>query len=194
MSFVFKSVLRRLRRVERVIPKNWLPGADISGIVLHWTGGTNVANNLDRQHYNFLIEFTEDGGARIVRGRFKVTDQIPPLLRARYAAHTYMANSHRIGVGLCGMKGATEYPFNPGAYPIRQEQWDLACKAIAQMCLRYDLKVEERTVLTHAEVQDVLKIPQRQKWDITRLPFLMERGAFEIGEVMRKKVRSYARK
>jgi hypothetical protein len=62
--------------------------------------------------------------------------------------------------------------------------WNALAYVLAQLCKRYGIKVDRKTVLSHAEVQPTLKITQKGKWDIARLPFDTSiQGAIPIGEV-----------
>lgn len=169
-----------LRAATGGIPSAWLVPAKMDRIVFHWTAGRNMANAGDRQHYHVLIE----GDGTLIRGVNIALNAHP--LKAGYAAHTLNCNSGSIGVALCGMIGARERPFDPGAEPITQAQWDRLPVVMAALCAFYGIPVTPRTVLSHAEVQGTLGIRQRAKWDIARLPFdLGTIGANEIGNEMR---------
>lgn len=167
-----------------IIPSRYLPEARMARIIAHWTAGTNKASNIDRQHYHFILEGT---GALVV-GNHPVTDNA--LLRGNnYAAHTLNCNTGSIGIAVAAMFGATETPFDAGAYPLTETQWDVLIEAIAQLCIVYSIPVTPKTVLSHAEVQGNLGIRQRGKWDIARLSFLPEiKGAKAIGDLMRSQV------
>ena len=82
-----------------------------------------------------------------------------------YAAHTLKCNSEAIGIGVCCMANAQELPFKPGPCPMTPLQWDVMAQVAAQLAKRYGIKVSRTTVLGHGEVQDLLNIPQKQKWD-----------------------------
>jgi len=166
------------------IPAQWLPDAKISRIIVHWTAGGNKAGDVDRAHYHVLIE----GDGNLVRGVPTIDLNSEPRAKAGYAAHTLNCNTGSIGVSLCGMAGANEIPFRPGNSPLTKKQWDTLAQVIAQLCRRYGIAVEPKTVLTHAEVQKTLGIKQRGKWDIARLPFDSSViGAPAVGAQMREK-------
>ncbi|MBD8556920.1 N-acetylmuramoyl-L-alanine amidase [Rhizobium sp. CFBP 8762] len=150
----------------RVLPVEWLPAAQMKRIICHWTAGGHKATEFDRGHYHILIE--ADG--RVVRGTPSIDKNAAPV-KAGYAAHTLNCNSGSIGVSLCCMAGAVESPFNPGKAPMTKAQWDKLAVVVADLCQRYGIPVTPQTVLSHAEVQANLKIPQRGKWDFTRLAF-----------------------
>ena len=64
-------------------------------------------------------------------------------------------------------------------------------EVIATLARRYAIPVTPVTILTHAEVQSHLGIPQRNKWDIARLAFddaAITIGPRPVGELMRRTV------
>jgi len=92
---------------------------------------------------------------------------------------------------MCSMGGAVEAPFSAGKYPMPHEQWDAMTSAVADLCRRYSITVTDKTVLSHAEVQNNLGIAQRGKWDFTRLAFdPTVVGAKACGDKMRAEVRA----
>ena len=150
--------------------------------IIHWTGGTHKANDVDRSHYHFLIE----GDGKVVKGKFEPEANRSPLRAGKYAAHTLGVNTGSIGVSMCCMGGATESPFKPGKWPMTRAQWDRMIITVADLCRKYKIPVTASTVLTHAEVQANLGKPQKQKWDVTRLAFDPSRkGAKVIGDYLR---------
>lgn len=161
-----------------------LPKAKMKRVHFHWTAGGPKASAVDKMHYHFIVE--QDG--TIVLGDHPVTANEKIARGAPYAAHTRGANTGAIGIGLSGMAGATESPFNAGKYPITQKQFDAACQLAAVLCEFYSIEVGPKTTLTHAEVQKNLGIRQRSKWDYTRLPWSNIRGAAEIGKLVRAQI------
>ena len=154
-------------------------------IIVHWTGGGGRANAVDRQHYHRLVEY--DG--TIVAGTEEIADNVVTS-DGDYAAHTRNLNTDSIGIALCGMQGATEYPFDPGPSPLTDKQWRAACILISDLAREYSIPVTPQTVLTHAEVEPTLGVKQIGKWDITRLPFKPQIvGALPVGHHMRQMVR-----
>lgn len=155
-------------------------------IILHWTAGTHIASDEDREHYHFLIQ----GNGRVVDGKWAVEANESPV-KGRYAAHTLNCNTGSIGVSLCCMGGAKEKPFDAGKWPMTREQWERGIVLIADLCAKYKIPVTPQTVLTHAEVQTNLGKPQRGKWDITRLAFNPTVvGAKAVGDMLRREVQS----
>ncbi|WP_368904837.1 N-acetylmuramoyl-L-alanine amidase [Taklimakanibacter lacteus] len=154
-------------------------------VICHWTAGTHRAGESDRQAYHFLIE----GDGRLVRGVPSVAANSGRRLAAGYAAHTLNCNNGSIGVSLCCMEGAQQQPFRAGGYPMTRAQWETMVVVVAELCKRYRIKVTPRTVLSHAEVERVLHIEQKGKWDISRLAFDPSiSGAAPCGDRLRREV------
>lgn len=164
-----------------LIPADWMPAAKMERIICHWTAGAHKASDFDRQHYHILIE--DDG--KLVRGIPSIKLNEAPA-KAGYAAHTLNCNTGSIGVSLCCMGGAHEAPFDPGKYPMTAKQFETLSTVVAELCRRYGIKITDKTVLSHAEVQGNLGIQQRGKWDFTRLAFdLSVKGARACGDKLR---------
>ncbi|MGG5888596.1 N-acetylmuramoyl-L-alanine amidase [Falsiroseomonas sp. HC035] len=167
-----------------LIPKDWMPDARMERIHVHWTAGRHAANATDRKSYHILIE----GTGALVRGDRSIAANargsgLPP------ASHTLNANTGAIGVSMCCMHQAEEHPFAGGAAPLLKLQWDTMVAVVAQLARRYAIPVTRATILTHAEVHATLGIPQRNKWDITRLAFDPSVvGAHPVGDRMRLEV------
>jgi hypothetical protein len=169
----------------RVIPAGWMPAANIARIIGHWTAGNYSPTDFDKGHYHVLI----DGQGKAVRGKPSIALNGLPKAQSGYAAHTLNCNTGSIGISICAMAGAVESPFNAGKAPITSAQWAAFVLAIADLCERYKIAVTPKTVLTHAEVQANLGIKQRNKWDISRLPFdLKVVGAKAVGDKLRAEV------
>lgn len=163
--------------VPCIVPAEWMPTANMSGIVLHWTAGAYQPNHVDLRSYHILI----DGDGRLHRGKHSIKDNEYPI-RGAYAAHIAKKNSGRIGVSLCGMHGSRERPFEPGPYPITRKQWDTAVEVIRALAARYAIPVRPETIGTHAEYQS-------GKWDFTVLPFEPAvTGARTIGDRLRREI------
>ena len=171
-------------KADVVVPADWMPSAKMDRIICHWTAGTHKATEFDRGHYHILIE--ADGN--MVRGIPSIKLNEAPAKKG-YAAHTLNYNTGSIGVSLCCMGGSVEAPFMPGKYPMTKAQWDKLTSVVADLCRKYGIKVTDRTVLSHAEVQHNLNIPQKGKWDYTVLAFdLSVKGARACGDKLRAEV------
>lgn len=155
------------------------------GIVVHWTAGSNSVSQIDRDHYHFIV----DGAGNVVQGIHTVEDN-DNTSDGDYAAHTRGANTGRIGVGMAGMRGAIENPFESGPSPLTKPQWAAMIKLVQQLAEKYKIPVTPQTILTHAEVEKTLGIKQRGKWDITRIPFRPDLiGAKACGDFLRAEVK-----
>ena len=171
------------------LPVSWLPASDrMHRVIAHWTAGSHEASSTDLEHYHFVW----NGTGTVTKGDKPVTANESTDDNDGYAAHTKNCNSGSIGVSLACMAGAQEEPFDPGAYPMTQIQWDHMCRGIAQLCTFYKIPVTPETVLSHGEVEGTLCINQDGKWDFTRLPWALDiKGAHACGERLRNDVISF---
>lgn len=134
-------------------------------IHLHWTAGAYGVIDLERHHYNGIVDQT---GARYDgEWRFEAQARYQP---GRAASHTLNANTGAIGLAADAMAGARERPFDTGSAPLTWDQIAELCNWAAELSVAYDIPVSRYSILTHAEVQPTLGILQRAKWDITWLP------------------------
>lgn len=167
-----------------LVPTSWMPAGRLERIICHWTAGAHKASGLDRSHYHILIE----GDGNLVRGTHPISANGIGASGPR-ASHTLSCNTGSIGVSLCCMRGAVERPFNPGPSPMTAIQWQRLAQVCADLCRRYAIQVTERTVLSHAEVQPTLKIPQRGKWDFTwRAGMAAPGNPVKVGDELRHAV------
>ena len=152
-------------------------------VIMHWTGGSHTASSSDTNHYHWVVE----GSGNVVAGKFKPEDNLDT--QTPYAAHTRRLNTGSIGVAMCSMHRAKERPLEVGAYPITKTQLDSFVEVVADLCIKYNIKVTRKTVLTHAEVQPTLGVKQSSKWDICWLP---EMGTTSdpvmTGDIIRSKI------
>lgn len=168
------------------IPAAWMPRVPMKRFHGHWTAGGHKANSTDVKAYHLLWE----GEGKAVRGVDIAKNS--GRLHDGYAAHTLNANTDAIGGSMCGMMGAVEVPFNPGTAPLTRAQWDAFVRDSAQVLDFYNIPIGKKTSLFHDEVPIHLGIPQRQKWDVSVLPFDMSvRGAVQIGDKWRDEMRAY---
>lgn len=158
---------------------------NLSRVILNWTGGSYVVSQIDRRHYHEII--AADGTR--VPGFFPPEANLPPLEAGRYAAHARGANIGSIGLAVAAMMNTQEVPFRTGPYPVTIAQVEGLCNAVVDYSLRYDIPVTRDTVLTHAEVETALGIPQNHKWDITWLPDMEQPGnPVQVGDRLREMV------
>lgn len=137
-----------------------MPDCEMARVIVHWTAGSYKASALDREHYHVLIE----GDGTVAYGVHRIDANAKPAREPR-ASHTRNCNTGSIGVSMCCMKDARERPFSAGPFPMTTQQWQAAVEVVAELCARYRIDVTPKTVLAHGEVQAVLQIDQRQKWD-----------------------------
>lgn len=156
----------------------------IHRIVMHWTAGADGVIGLERQHYHLII----DRAGRIHTGTLKPEANVD-CRDGRYAAHTRALNTGSIGISLDAMAGAKQSPFDPGKYPITQEQVQALAETVADLCETYQIPIDRTSVLTHAEVEPTLGVKQRSKWDITWLPGMSKPGdPIEVGDKLRSMI------
>lgn len=153
-------------------------------IIMHWTAGTYIPNNVDKKAYHKLI----DGDGNVHNGTFPISANQAPLSKGKYAAHTLNCNIDSIGVAVCAMAGAVETPFNEGDYAITVEQEEALVALVRSLAEQYNIPITNKTILTHAEVQTNLGIAQKNKWDITYLPSLGKTTAKAVGDHLRAKI------
>lgn len=172
----------------RILDPSRLSRVPMTAIIEHWTAGSYTANSTELGCYHVLTQ--GDGSIRygvdiaLNSGQF----------HKGYATHTSGGNLNRIGHAMCGMRGASENPWNPGSQPLTKHQWDKHVLAAADLCEFYSIAVTRDKLLFHAEVSQELGIPQKGKWDVTRLPFDDSvRGARAVGDKFRDEVLSALR-
>ena len=154
----------------REIPQDSLDDGKMNRIIVHWTAGTHVANDVDLKHYHFLCEYSPMiGEGFITQGNLNPRDNNSTKNKP-YAAHTRGLNTGSIGFSFCAMMGATDDLETHGQYPIMEAQIETAITALAELCEHYELQVSEKTLLGHSEVEDVYGKKQAGKWDVEWFP------------------------
>ena len=151
-------------------------------ITLHWTGGTYKPNATDKKAYHFLI----DGDGKVCEGFYKPTDNMD-CSDGVYARHCGGGNTGNIGVAICGMWSKD--------YPIKRVQIEAACKLIAELSSRYNIRITNEKILTHAEFGK--KFPHTTSYgkiDINNLPCVAIYGVDNVGNWIRNKVVWYKSK
>ena len=153
-------------------------------IILHWSAGRHWVSSLDRDHYHEIVS----GFGHRIKGTCCPEDNLD-IETGAYAAHTKDLNVGSIGLCVAGMLDAQYHPYDPGVFEVRTHQLEVFCQMVAEYCIRYDIPVTRQTVLTHAEVQPVLGVAQRGKWDIVVLPGMTCLGdPVEIGDELRRRI------
>jgi len=154
-------------------------------IIAHWAVTKYKCDQTSRQHYHFIYE----GDGREVVGNH-TPEANESTSDGVYAAHTRSCNTGSIGVSCAAMFGAVSVD-KPGNFPITEVQFDAMCRGIGRLCVKYNIPVGPKTVLSHAEVQGTLGIRQNGKWDIAVLPFAGLKTAKACGDEMRRRVASH---
>jgi len=152
-------------------------------IIVHWTGGTYFPNNVDFEHYHFLI----DKNGKIYNGKYKPEDN-ENCYDGHYAAHCGGGNSGAIGIAICGMHGFKSRN-NVGNYPITPVQCKVLFELLFTLSQKYNIKISENTVMTHYEFG--LKNPKTSshgKTDIIFLPPYPDIRQDNIGDFIRNSV------
>lgn len=157
----------------------------IKRVIAHWSVTKYAFNTLSAKHYHFMVS----GDGEVKAGDFTPEDNIKPV-NGKYAAHTLNCNTGSVGIACMAMYGAKSVK-DVGAYPITERQFEAMCKKIAELCIKYDIAVSTKTVLSHAEVQPNLGITQRGKWDIAVLPYKGLTNERAVGDYMRERVVAY---
>lgn len=156
-------------------------------IILHWTAGAYKPNEIDKQHYHYLIDDT----GKVYNGNHKPEDNLN-CSDGNYAAHTGGGNTGAIGVAVCGM-----YNYSPSkgikstSYPLTKTQCERMFKLTAELCKKYNLPINSDTVMTHYEFGK--KHPDTTssgKIDITVLPEYTV-SSDNIGDFIRNKAKWY---
>jgi hypothetical protein len=83
------------------------------------------------------------------------------------------------------MHNATESPFNGGSYPMKEIQWYTMARVVGELCAFYKIAVTRQTVLGHGEVQSILGIAQKGKWDPMVLPWDTAKTKEQVGDAFR---------
>lgn len=157
--------------------------ASLKMITIHYTGGTYTPNQTDLNAYHYLI----DGEGKVHQGKYKPEDNLN-CKDGVYARHCGGGNTGNIGIAICAMWNAKDYP-------IKRIQIEAACKLCAELCLRYGIRISDRSVLTHAEFGKAHpNTSSYGKIDIQSLPCVAVYGVEEVGKWMRRTTMWYRSK
>ena len=156
-------------------------------IIIHWTAGTGFPNNIDLEHYHYLID--QDGIVK--NGICKPIDN-ENCQDGKYAAHTGGGNTGSIGISMCGMYGYIENKPLSSKYPLRAVQCESCWRKIAELCREYGIPVRPDTVMTHYEFgKNHPNTASAGKIDIIYLPPYPWVKKEDIGTFIRNKVKWY---
>lgn len=158
-------------------------------IILHWTAGTYQPNQVDFEHYHYLV----NGDGLVIEGKHKPEDN-ENTRDGNYAAHTGGGNSGAIGVAMCGMYGFKNRK-SVGSYPLTDVQCERCFKLVAELCKKYNIIITPETVMTHYEFgRKNWKTSSCGKIDIIYLPPYSDVEQDKVGRFIRDKVRWYYNK
>lgn len=162
-------------------------------LTLHHTGGSYEPNALDRKSYNEIVS----GDGIVVKGTYPSDANAvgKRLISGRYFAHTRSLNGGNFGLSAACMLNHEWHNPKRGAYFPKKAQLDAFLKRAAEICQIYDIPVTRQTVLSHAEVQTTLGVPQAAKWDFDYDPFgeATTRDPIIIGDMLRDKISQHLR-
>lgn len=114
-------------------------------IIIHWTAGTLQPNNVDYQHYHYLI----NGDGLVIKGKYRPEDNLN-CNDGIYAQHCGGGNTGSIGIAVCGMLGYKNRQ-QAGNYLLTKIQCEKLFSEVANLCKKYNIKITPDTVLTHYE-------------------------------------------
>lgn len=159
----------------------------MSRVIVHWTAGAYEISSVDREHYHYIVGYY-NGKLQVVQGDYPILANVSTSDADGYAAHVKGFNTGSIGIAAACMAGAVENPFDPGVYPLTQEQWLMLAVGAAELCRFYGIEVTPQTVLQHGEVEKNCGKPQDGKWDICKLPWQPKWLADQVCSSFREEV------
>lgn len=162
-------------------------------IIIHWTAGTNQPNNVDKEHYHYLID--KDGN--VTQGKFPVSANTVCRNDAKgkpmYAAHTGGGNTGSIGVSMCGMFAPAKSDLRQTKFPLTRKQCEACFKLCADLAKKYGIPITAQNIMTHYEFGKTHpNTSSAGKIDIIYLPPYPEQTADKIGDFIRNKIRWYS--
>lgn len=155
----------------------------IKRIIIHHTAGGYAPNMVDLKAYHFLV--TNNGIT--YKGKYKPEDN-EDCSDGKYAAHTLKGNTGSIGVAACCNYNLKEGKPWDCKYPLRQAQFEAICKLCAELCIKYNIRVDN--IYTHYGFDKEHDIKQG-KIDIIYLPFKPDIKRDDIQNYFRHKILWY---
>ena len=149
-------------------------------IIIHHTAGTYHPNNVDKEHYHYLIDVT----GKVFDGKYKPEDN-ENCNDGKYAAHTKLGNTGSIGIAACCNYGF-DIKHKQSIYPLTLQQFKSIVKLCAQLCKEYD--IETKNVFTHYWF-DKCKGIKQGKSDITFIPWKPELKPDDVIGYFRSEIR-----
>ena len=155
---------------------------------LHWTVGRY--DQVFWTHYHYCVTYNpETKKAKVLKNPNISRFDNDNCKDGKYAEHTRLGNTGCTGIALCGMLGYKS-PKDVGKYPITDEQFQAACKLMAELSIKDKFNITPATCYTHYEHDQRLPKPSG-KIDIIYLPCHPEISADKMGDFIRGKVQWY---
>ena len=139
------------------------------------TGGVNKPNAHEKECYHFLV----DDKGKVTKGKHPPEDNLD--CSSNYAPHTGGGNTGNIGVAMCGMLDSR--------YSLTPPQVEATCKLVAELSQKYNIPINSKNVLTHAEFGN--QFPSSTSYgkiDINKIPCKCWYGVNKVGTELRKKI------
>jgi hypothetical protein len=128
------------------------PGQSVTGITDHWSVGPYDVTfpdaplvNGDNDGYHVCVPMRSDVFVAELTADSRL-NAIDVSRSAPYIAHSAGLNSHRLGVAVCAMDGATPEDFGP--YPVTVHQLEVMCAANAALGAKYRIDLTDPAALT----------------------------------------------
>lgn len=138
--------------------------------------------------YHYMIAYNPTTKkAYVKKGIYKPEDN-DNTSDGKYAPHCKLCNTGNIGVAICANYQYDSKTMTSPTYPIRAEQIELAFELMAELCIKYNIKIDE--VQTHYERDRKLAKPDG-KVDIIYIPSYPNVKPNEVGNHIRGKVKWY---
>lgn len=161
----------------------------VSKICLHWSASGYQPNNIDYEHYHYMI----NAQGLVIEGKYKPKDN-NNCTDGKYAQHCGGGNTGACGVSLCGMLGFKSR-YAVGKYPLTKVQCERAFKLCAELCKKYNIRITPQTVFTHYEFGKTHpKTSSAGKIDIIYLPPYPTISQDRVGDFIRSKIQWYYNK
>lgn len=161
----------------------------VNKICIHWTAGGYQPNNIDFEHYHYLI----NAQGLVIEGKYKPEDN-NDCTDGKYAQHCGGGNTGAVGLALCGML-SFKNRYSVGKYPLTKVQCERAFKLCAELCKKYNIRITPQTVFTHYEFGKTHpKTSSAGKIDIIYLPPYPTISQDKTGDFIRSKIQWYYNK
>ena len=141
--------------------------------------------------YHYMIAYNSKTKQAYVKRGIYTPEDNDNTGDGRYAPHCALMNTGNIGVAICANYQYNHKTNTSDTYPITAQQLELAFELLAELSIKYNIKIEE--IQTHYERDKKLKKPSG-KVDIIFLPSYPQVKKEEVGNFIRNKVKWYISK